>query len=76
MSPLLMPVLRGSLPGFPVAPDPGSLAILVWAVLIPVLIAAPIVALGMGRRWVRHDPAKPAPVESASAQQGRELQTR
>ena len=56
MSPLLLPVLKGTLPGFPIAPDPGPFAILVPTLLVPALIAIPVVLLGMGRRWLRRDP--------------------
>lgn len=57
MLPLLLPVLKGTLPGFPVAPDPGPLAILLYTLLIPGLIAAVVAGLGMGRHWLQRDPA-------------------
>ncbi len=64
MSLLLLPILRGSLPGYPVAPEPDPLAILIYTLLIPGLISAVVVGLGMGRHWLRRDPAKPVAHET------------
>jgi predicted NUDIX family NTP pyrophosphohydrolase len=55
MSPLLFPLK--TLPGFPYAPDPAPLQILIVIGVIPGLIAVLIVGLGMGRRWLDRDAA-------------------
>ena len=54
MSPLLP---LKTLPGFPYAPDPAPLQIIVVILLIPGLITLLIVGLGMGRRWLARDAA-------------------
>lgn len=41
-----------TLPGFPEAPDPGPLAILVPTLLIPGLITILVFGLALGKRWL------------------------
>lgn len=57
---LLPPILQGAMPGWPVAPDPGPLDILVLALLIPGLITVIGVGAGMAKRWLASDAGRPA----------------
>lgn len=62
MTTLLIPVLRGTLPGFPPAATPGLLDSLLVLIIIPAVIAAVVAIPIMGRRWHRHDAVDaPAP---------------
>lgn len=69
MSTLLIPVLRGTLPGFPTAVEPTLLETLTLILFIPAGIAILIMALGMGRRWLAQDAAvKPVEVPEGHAE--------
>lgn len=56
----LLPVLQGTLPGFPPAPAPSLLEALMIMLIIPAVIGVVIVGMGMGRTWLKADRAEEA----------------
>lgn len=59
MTTVLIPVLKGTLPGFPTAPQPDVLHTLIIILLIPAGIALLVTLLTIGPRWFGHAPAQP-----------------
>ena len=64
MTTLLLPVLKGTLPGFPSAPEPSLLDSLAVLALIPGVIAIVVTLLIMGPRWLHRSAPAGSQIEA------------
>ena len=69
----LLPLLD-TLPGYPVAPDPGIWDILWVTLIVPGAISLVIAALGMGPTWLRKDADHDDPHSELQGVRARERQ--